>query len=381
MSIVTRHPSLRWLAPVLATVVAASAGTVIAATTTASAGDTLPRRSAAELLVDVQDARLEGLSGTVVQTADLGLPALPGVGGGAGDSAEFGSLVSGSHTLRVWSDGPDKGRLALLGRYGESDLVRNGSDVWAWSSKTNTAHHVTVPADAGSGERAPELALSPQAAADKALAAIRPTTSVRTDRAAVVAGRSAYQLVLEPKDADTLVGSVRIAIDSETRIPTRVQVFAVGASEPAFEVGFTSFDPTTPPDSVFAFNPPPGATVTEGLAGDRAELPAAGLPALPSDDETGSPDAAKPTVVGEGWSAIVLGTLPTTTETEPGQGPAAGALGSLAAVVDQLPAASGAWGTGRVLRGALFSAIVTDDGRVAAGAVAPEALYEALDTP
>ena len=45
----------------------------------------LPPRTAAQLLVDVQTARLDGLSGTVVQRADLGLPALPlaGLAGGS----------------------------------------------------------------------------------------------------------------------------------------------------------------------------------------------------------------------------------------------------------------------------------------------------------
>ena len=46
----------------------------------------LPPRSAAQLLVDLQTARLDGLSGTVVQTADLGLPPLPGLTGGQGDA-------------------------------------------------------------------------------------------------------------------------------------------------------------------------------------------------------------------------------------------------------------------------------------------------------
>ena len=124
-----------------------------------------------------------------------------------------------------------------------------------------------MPAGAGthqeSGTPAPGDTLTPQQAADKALRAITPTTAVSTDPTATVAGRPAYQLLLEPRDTASLVGSVRIAIDGATHIPTRVQVFAKGASSPAFEVGFTSFDPSTPSASVFGFNPPPGAKVTE----------------------------------------------------------------------------------------------------------------------
>jgi hypothetical protein len=43
-----------------------------------------------------------------------------------------------------------------------------------------------------------------------------------------------------------------------------------------------------------------------------------------------------------------------------------------------LPPVRGSWGSGRLLRGTLFSAVLTGDGRVAVGAVAPSALYAAL---
>ena len=59
------------------------------------------------------------------------------------------------------------------------------------------------------------------------------------------------------------------------------------------------------------------------------------------------------------------------------RGDAAGA-GAALALIEALPAESGAWGTGRVLRGTLFSAILTDDGRIALGAVSPEALGAVL---
>ena len=43
-----------------------------------------------------------------------------------------------------------------------------------------------------------------------------------------------------------------------------------------------------------------------------------------------------------------------------------------------LPTVSGTWGSGHVLDGTLFSAIITDDGRVAIGSVDPQALTAAL---
>ena len=43
---------------------------------------------------------------------------------------------------------------------------------------------------------------------------------------------------------------------------------------------------------------------------------------------------------------------------------------SSATVLEALPKVSGDWGSGHVLRGTLFSALLTDDGRVVVGAVA-----------
>ena len=370
MTVFDRRPRLRWLVPLLAVLMLGTAGSVVAALS-ASARDSLPPRSAAQLLVDVQKARLEGLSGTVVQTAALGLPELPGPAGDS--SSSFTSLVSGSHTLRLWYAGPEQARVALLGQLGESDAIRNGSDVWLWSSHDNSATHFTIPAkdrDAADAQAsAADAALTPQKAADLALKAITPTTTVTTDPTAVVAGRAAYQLVLEPRDPSTLIGSVKIAIDGNTHIPLRVQVYAQGSAEPAFEVGFTSFNPTTPEASTFNFNPPPDATVSEGL-GDSAS---GDLAAEKSDGAAGT----KPTVVGDGWTSVVRATIPASSggSTDSGSSP----FGSLDSLTQSLPAVSGAWGSGHLLRGTLFSVLITDDGQVVAGAVAPDLLYNALE--
>ena len=215
MSTFTRRPFLRWLIPAVAALVLAAGGSTVGLLT-ASARGGLPERSPAQLLVDVQKARLDGLSGTIVQNAHLGLPSLPGVGGAG--SSDMTSLVSGSHTLRLWYAGPNKVRLALLGSLGESDLVRNGTDLWTWSSrdKSATHHKVSLTKEATPGLLADSTPITPQKAADAALSAISPTTKVSTDGTAVVAGRNAYELVLEPKDTGSLVESVRIAIDGKT---------------------------------------------------------------------------------------------------------------------------------------------------------------------
>jgi outer membrane lipoprotein-sorting protein len=357
----------RWAVPVVAAVALAGVGP-LATTLSAHARGSLPPRTTAQLLVDVQHAKVQALSGTVVESLNLGLPSLPDVGG-RGGSADFSSLVSGSHTMRLWYAGPDRMRVALLGQLGESDLVRNGADVWSWSSSSNSVTHWSAPTGSTGSEPAPSAgahqsltpgtgsAMTPQQAADAALKAIDPSTRVTTDRTAVVAGRSAYQLELVPRDPRSLVGSVRIAIDGSTHIPTRVEVFARGATSPALEIGFTSFSTATPPASTFAFQPPPGATVKQGST---------------SQPDTGAHAGRThqaPRVVGKGWTSVVIAHV--------GSG-AIGQGNSLASVLKALPEVSGPWGSGHLLRGPLFSAVLTGHGRLAVGAVSPQMLYAAL---
>jgi len=362
MSILSRRPSLRWVVPVVAAVVLAS-GVSVAGLISANAGSPLPERTASQLLVDVQNARLDGVSGTIVQNAELGLPSLPGIGGSG--SSDMTSLVSGSHTLRLWYRDPNHVRLALLGTLGESDVIRNGTDLWMWSSKEKSATHRTIPLSKVETPRslASVSPVTPQQAADQALKAISPSTEVSTAGTATVAGRSAYELVLEPKDSGSLVESVRIAIDGKTHIPTRVQIHAKGQDKPSFEVGFTKFDPATPEASVFRFNPPPGTEVNEADA-DESPL---------GEGHTGPEGAGEPEVVGSGWTSVLVVKVPVDAASKSNTG-----AGSLAQALKALPAVSGGWGSGHLLQGPLFSALLTDDGRLVVGAVAPEALYAAL---
>jgi outer membrane lipoprotein-sorting protein len=358
MSVLSRHPALRWAAPLAVGAVAVGA-TLALSRGAASAASPLPPRSAAQLLVDLQTASALTGSGTIVQKADLGLPQLP-TPNGAG-SSQLSSLVSGNHTLRVWYDGPEKARLALLGTLGESDVVRNGRDLWIWSSDGNSATHRVVPVGPGDTteefRKLTEQGLTPQQVADQALAAITPTTSVTTDGTARVAGRNAYELVLAPKDAGSLVGQVRIAMDADRHVPLRVQVLAKKATTPAIEVGFTRISFARPAASQFRFAPPPGAKITEesGSVPRGAAARAHGV---------------KPTVTGKGWTSVLTSTLPVGDKK-------AEAPGGLGTALTALPKVSGSWGSGRVLRSHLFTVLLTDDGRVFAGAVPAERLYAA----
>lgn len=358
MPSVLRSRASRWAVPVVAVTAVGAAigfGSVIAG----ASSPELPERTAADLLASVADSE-QPFSGTVVQTARLGLPDLPeAVTHGVGPIA----LLTGSHTARIWYSSPDQARFALTDDLDETNIIRDGDDLWVWSSSTNTAEHAVVPAHPAKDDPRIPGAVSPQTAAEALLAAVDPTTEVTVDGTAEVAGRAAYELVLAPRDEDSLVDDVRLAVDSETSMPLRVQVNADAGEEPAFEVGFTSVTFGEPSDDVFRFNPPPGATVEEH---DLSDLNGRDNP------KTGGPRRlaeTPPTIIGEGWTSVVVVSdvsLPDSDET-----------GVLDALLGSASTVSGPYGSGRLLETDLVSALLLDDGRLLVGAVAPEVLEQA----
>ncbi|MDI6104855.1 DUF2092 domain-containing protein [Actinoplanes sp. NEAU-A12] len=386
MSVLRSRPALRWLIPSAAAIVVIGGGAA-AGTIVANADPALPERSAAQLLVDLQSADPEAFSGTVVQSADLGLPGIAGLlGNAAGGSGNLTSLIAGSNTARVWYAGEEKMRFSLLGTSNQTDVIRNGTDVWLWTSAENTGTHLKLPAEAPHADATPSgLPSTPQEAADAALAAIDDTTKVETTGAAEVAGRDAYELVISPRDTNSLVGQVRLAIDAEEHIPLRVDVYAKNNTKPAFRVAFEQITFAVPADSQFTFNPPPGAKITEeaipadALKHSAAEAEKAEKAAEEAVKQAAESDAYK--VVGQGWTSIVVGKAPELPKAgEPKAGEAKTPEGADAVLDDFLgilQPVSGSWGSGKLLSGSLFSVLLTDDGRVLAGAVTPEALYTA----
>jgi outer membrane lipoprotein-sorting protein len=340
---------LRWLPAVIAP--AAVAAVAVAVPLSAGATGSLPAKTPQQVLELVaRSAALPGFSGTVHQTSDLGLPQLPaGVSSGSdadASSANAVELLTGTHTARVYEAGRGERRVQVLDSMGERDVVRNGSDVWFWNAKKNTAAHLTVPQRSGSDSGTDVQ--TPADAAKRALAAIDRSTGVAVDGSAHIAGRDAYQLVLTPKSSGTTIGSVDIAVDGVTGLPLQVQVTPRGSTSPAFSVGFTSIDLTKPAASVFDFQPPSGATVHQQ--------------ALPQHRPAES--GKKPTVTGSGWDAVVTMDAGTSATAQIAQ---SGVFQQLTKPADG----------GRVLSTTLVNVLVTNDGRVLAGAV-PVSRLEAV---
>lgn len=357
----------RWMVPtaVTAALAVGVGGTVLLAGASSPA---LPDKTAAELLADVHEADDQPFSGTVVQTSRLGLPELPGLDDSHHEGTTLSSMLSGSNTARIWYSSPEQVRFALMGSFDEVNIIRDSSDVWMWTSSTNTVDHLQLPPGVGAGGpgRTPHAPVTPQEAAERVLESADPTTEITVDGTAEVAGRAAYELVAAPRDERSLVGDVRMAIDAETSMPLRFEVNARGSDEPAFEVGFTSVNFAEPGDDVFRFTPPPDATVNERSLADLMRM-GEEKPDPHKAEQFGTP----PEVVGEGWTSVAVlrdVELPSGAEDDSGM---------LEALLSQGTPVTGPYGSGLVFETTLLSALFVDDGTVLVGAVSPDVLEEA----
>lgn len=323
----------------------------------ASADPVLPPLTPAELLGKVATAQVDGMSATFEQRSDLGLPAIPADLGDDGDLSSAVGLLTGSHTVRVWTAGEQKSKVALVDGSAESSLTRNGNDVWAWSSEKQEAVHSTIP---DSAEKRASSPASPSEAIKTLLDKLGTSTDVSVSGTGYVAGRAVYQLVLAPRDQASLVSQVRVSVDAEHFVPLGLKVIADDGQE-AISVAASSVDFSVPDASVFAFTPPAGVKVTEKSA-KKVERP--------SGKETEPNTGDKPKTVGSGWTTVMIAQLPKSGEqTEQAK-----------VLLNSLPEVSGSWGKGRLLSTVLVNAVITDDGRVAVGSVEPESLYRALAT-
>jgi len=426
-----RTRRLRWALPAGAVIAVAAliAGTEAA---TAQPSPSLPSRTAAQLVADVAAAGGPvPLTGTYTETANLGLPSLPG----GSDPLSGLALLAGTHTFMIWSGDAQELRIAEPVQLGEADVRRFGNQIWLWDSRTQQATNIILPAtislgggqpgstsassasasstsassdsassiSASSASASPapsdpaghRVPLTPQQLGRRILAAIGPTTVVSVQENVTVAGQPAYQLALAPKDRRSLIGQVKIAIDARHSLPLRVQVFARGASAPAVQSGYTALSFAPPAASNFTFTPPPGAKVK--TINVPAPPPHPGFRGRPGHHHGG------PHVLGTGWLAVLAVppsaaattaqtpvpvyddgghvvayaspavTVPTATSFS-AAGPAADPA-VLRALLKAATPVHGAWGSGRLLRSSLLSVLFTSQGTVLAGAVTPAVLY------
>jgi hypothetical protein len=236
-----RRRALRWLAP-LGVIAVAAGGAALPHVLPASADaiPNLPAITPAQLIDKVAAADLSALSGDVKLSTHLGLPDLGSLG--VSGSGTILDLLSGNQTGHLWMAGRGHVRIEVDAPSAESDWILNGTDAWAWDSRTQQVTHATVAPDAHGTETSSnpaEPSMNPVDAAQKLLTAIDPSTAVSVRTPGYVAGQPVYELVLSPRSKDSTVSAAVIAVDASTGVPLEVRVEA-RSSTTAAEIGRAS---------------------------------------------------------------------------------------------------------------------------------------------
>ena len=271
----------------------------------ASAVD-LPDRTVAELLA-AMDESVEGFSGTVSKTSNLGLPELemsqmmseemiedmeqrmpdgfeefiPQVVEQTSFTDAI-SLLAGTDTIRVYAS--EEGfRAQILDPMSQRDVLVTDEAVYSYNAKTNTVltRETDIEIDREKlSEYSSQMELdlsNPDQVADYLLEQAEGKASIAVGDDHRVAGRDAYRLVITPLSDVSLIERIDVSVDAETGLGLAVQVYSTEQSEVALEVAFEDISYDTPDASIFAFTPPPGATVEtlevpDAFAGLEAEL-------------------------------------------------------------------------------------------------------------
>mgnify|MGYP000509294394 CR=1 FL=1 len=372
----------------------------------ASAVD-LPDRTVAELLA-AMDESVEGFSGTVTKTSNLGLPELEmsqmmseemiedmeqRMPDGFEDFipqvveqtsfTDAISLLAGTDSIRVYAS--EEGfRAQILDPMSQRDVIVTKDAVYSYNAKTNTVLTRDIDVEVDRDKMADystqmELDLSnPDQVAERLLeeADGKATITVGDDHR--VAGRDAYRLVVTPLSDVSLIERIDISVDAETGLGLGVQVYSTEQSDVALEVAFEDISYDTPDSAIFAFTPPPGATV------ETLEVPEAfeGLEAeLQRDDVTDAEKEAlieqardefqaefapgvETDVIGEGFETVItMNQLP---EAFPMEMLSNELLADLSTDVDG----------GVVFGTPLGNTLITDAGEVFAGAVTVDYLLD-----
>lgn len=402
--------SKRWLPAVITPAVIAA--TVIAVPLQANAVD-LPDLTPQQVMLLMEEP-ITGFSGTVVKTTDLGLPALEMSSMVSEDMAQEMAdkmpegmedfvpqvlesnlvtqaveLIAGTHKMRLYASEAGM-RVQVLDPMSERDLIVSGNQFWIYDAKNATAttgefelpteaelDQAKAEAELKLDELSAELQLdlaNPEAVADYLLAEAEKTSTISVGKDHMLAGRTAYQLIAEPKSEQSLIDSVVVSVDSETGMALDVKVYSIEQEEPAISIGFESINFETPDASLFNFTPPAGTTVQQlelpaELEELKTELEAtkpteAEIEAKKAELEAKYADVAKPELLGEGWDSVAyLPELPADLPLE---------MLENELFADLMTEVEG----GRVFSTPVMNILLTDSGEVYAGSVKVEYLLE-----
>ncbi|MDQ6874689.1 MAG: transcriptional regulator [Actinomycetota bacterium] len=181
--------------------------------------------------------------------------------------ANLTDLFGGHTRMRVWRRGPTDWRVDTVDPVGEHGTYRDATGAWLWDfadhrATRTTRPDITLPAAAD---------LLPADLGRRLLSEATPGELHRLPGRRI-AGRSAAGLRLRPAGADATVDRVDAWVDPGSGLPLRIEIWAKGATNPAFRSTFLDLRIALPPAGLTRFEPPVGATLSTDNVRDVGEL-------------------------------------------------------------------------------------------------------------
>jgi outer membrane lipoprotein-sorting protein len=207
-------------------------------------------------------------------------------------------------------------RLELQGSNGDSQIVVDGSSVWAYDPASNTVYEGTLPSQPSAGGVSGTGTVPSVSTIQAALTKASQNVSLSNPRATDIGGQPAYVETITPKSSAGLIGALRIGFDANHAVPLEFALIPRGQTAAALALEATSISYGPVPASVFQIAPPAGAHVVTLSFPTPATNPA----------PDGSATGGSVKVVGSGLGSVIVAQhAGTTGSTSAGSG----ALGSL----------------------------------------------------
>lgn len=194
------------------------------------------------------------------------------------------ALLSGA-SGRLWLTNDGRGRIELQHDSGDVQIVWNPQQVTVFDASSYTVYKLALPQ---SSDQSQTETGTPPTLTDVQdfLTKLAEYYDVSGPTPTVVANQPAYQASLSPKEAGSLLGSVKLAWDATQGAPLEAGVYATGSASPALELAVKHISYGAVADADVDIAPPPDARVvdlgTASPSGDNGTTtkPVSGLDAV-----------------------------------------------------------------------------------------------------
>ena len=230
-------------------------GTVVAVAATSGTSSPPPPASLADAVHQALSApEPDGVTARVTFRNNL-LPS-GALFGNAGSA-----LLSGA-SGRLWLTNDGRGRIELQSDSGDVQIVWRPTQVTVYDASSNTVYKLAPPQ---SSDQSGTKTHTPPTLAEVSdfLTKLAQHVDVSGATPTVVANQPAYEASLSPKEAGSLLGSVRLAWDAGQGVPLQAGVYATGSASPALELAVKDISYGAVADSDVDIAPPADARVVD----------------------------------------------------------------------------------------------------------------------